>query len=73
MDGREITARTISDIMQGREEPDKPKTLIEIFSEHNAQVHSLVGVDYAEVTAKKFDTSLLRLKEYLAFQKRRIW
>lgn len=34
MDGREITARTISDILQGREDPDKPKTLIEIFSEH---------------------------------------
>lgn len=66
MDGREITARTIADIMQGREDPDKPKTLIDIFSEHNTQVHSLIGVDYAEVTAKKFDTSLLRLKEYLA-------
>ncbi|MDL2282128.1 site-specific integrase [Parabacteroides sp. OttesenSCG-928-G06] len=68
MDGREITARAISDILQGREDPDKPKTLVEIFSEHNTQVHSLVGVDYAEVTAKKFDTSLLRLKEYLAYQ-----
>lgn len=68
MDGRPITARTIVDIMQGREDPDKQKTLVEIFSEHNVQVHSLVGVDFAEVTAKKFDTSLLRLKEYLAHQ-----
>jgi len=70
MDGREITARTIADIMQGREDPDKPKTLIEIFSEHNTQVRSLVGIDYAEVIAKKFDTSLLRLKEYLVHQHR---
>jgi len=66
MDGREITARTISDIMQGREDPEKPKTLVEIFSKHNEDVHSLVGVDYAEVTAKKFDTSLFRLTEYLS-------
>ncbi|MBK5722175.1 site-specific integrase [Dysgonomonas sp. Marseille-P4677] len=70
MDGREITARTIAYIMQGREDPDKPKTLIDIFSEHNTQVHSLIGVDYAEVTAKKFDTYLLRLKEYLASEYR---
>ncbi len=68
MDGRPITAKIISDILQGREDPDKPKTLIEIFTEHNKQVHSLVGIDYAEVTAKKFDTSLLRLKEYLSYQ-----
>jgi len=70
MDGKEITARAIRDILQGREDPDKPKTLVEIFSEHNKQVHSLVGVDYAEVTAKKFDTSLLRLREYLTYQYR---
>lgn len=68
MDGRDITARGIADVMQGKEDKDKPKTLVEIFSEHNTQVHSLVGVDYAEVTAKKFDTSLLRLKEYLVHQ-----
>jgi hypothetical protein len=70
MDGRSITARAIADIMQGREDEDKPKTLIELFAEHNVQVHSLVGVDYAEVTARKFDTSLLRLKEYLTHQYR---
>lgn len=66
MDGREITAQTIKNILQGKEGPEKPKTLIEIFTEHNKQVHSLVGIDYAESTALKFDTSLLRLKEYLA-------
>lgn len=66
MDNREITARIISDILLGREDPEKPKTLVELFTEHNKQVYSLVGVDFAEVTAKKFDTSLLRLKEYLA-------
>jgi hypothetical protein len=70
MDGRPITARVIADIMQGREDTDIPKTLVEIFAEHNAQVHSLIGVDYAAVTARKFDTSLLRLKEYLAHQYR---
>jgi len=68
MDNREITARAIKDILQGRENPDKPKSLIEIFAEHNKQVHLLIGIDYAEVTAKKFDTSLLRLKEYLTYQ-----
>ena len=68
MDERPITAKIIADILQGREDNEKPKTLIEIFSEHNKQVHSLVGVDYTEVTAKKFDTSLLRLKEYLSCQ-----
>lgn len=68
IDGREITARTILGILQGKEDTDKPKTLIELFSEHNDQVHLLVGKGYAEVTAKKFDTSLLRLKEYLNHQ-----
>lgn len=70
LDSREITARTIKDILQGKEDPVKPKTLVELFMEHNEQVHSLVGKDYAEVTAKKFDTSLLRLKEYLLYQYR---
>lgn len=65
---RTVSARTISDILLGREDPEKPKTLIEIFTEHNKDVHSLIGVDFAECTAKKFDTSLLRLKEYIAYQ-----
>lgn len=68
MDGRTITARTIADILIGKEDSELPKTLVELYTEHNSQVHALVGVDFAEVTAKKFDTSLLRLKEYIKFQ-----
>ena len=66
MDNRTITARTIADILIGKEDAAQPKTLIELYAEHNSQVHALVGVDFAEVTAKKFDTSLLRLTEYLS-------
>lgn len=70
MDNRTITARTIADILIGKEDAAQPKTLIELYAEHNAQVHALVGIDFAEVTAKKFDTSLLRLTEYLSYKYR---
>ncbi len=68
VDERPITAKIIVDILQGHEDTEKFKTLMEVFSEHNKQVYLLGGVDYVEVTAKKFYTFLLRLKEYLSYQ-----
>ena len=65
-----ITAREIAARFSGRGEAAYGKTLVEVYAEHNKQVHSLVGIDYAQVTADKFDTSLLRLKEYLKAQYR---
>lgn len=65
MDGRDITSRNIMDILQGREDPARAKTLIELFTEHNKQARSLIGIDFAKVTVDKFDTFILRLKEYL--------
>lgn len=67
-DNSTVNAKTVSEVLQGRDNTEKSKTLIQIYAEHNAQVHSLVGIDYAECTAKKFDTSLLRLKEYMQHQ-----
>jgi hypothetical protein len=46
-------------------ERKKVPMLIEIFKEHNLQLKELVGVDYADATRKKYETSLRHTETFI--------
>ena len=47
------------------------KMLLEVFKEHNDKCRALIGKEYVEGTIRKFDTSLLYMKQYLLAQYRK--
>jgi len=44
------------------------KKLCEIFHEHNQKVNALIGIDYAKSTAKRFETTLNHVHEFLKYK-----
>lgn len=63
--GREqtLTAMSLKEAYLGLDKPTK--MLLEVFQEHNEQVNSLVGKEFAEGTAERYRTAKSHLKEYL--------
>lgn len=51
-----ITVGEIEKILTGKEE--KPRTLLEVFKEHNDKIAALVDTDYAEGTIERYKTTL---------------
>ena len=51
-----ITSDSLKNFLKGT--GDKPKTIIEIFQQHNDQVKSLVGKDFAPATLERYKKSL---------------
>lgn len=58
-----LTAVSLKESYLGLDKPSK--MLLEIFQEHNDQVESLVGRDFAEGTAERYRTAKSHLSEYL--------
>lgn len=58
-----LTAISLRDAYLGKDQ--KYKMLLEIFQEHNNQVDSLVGQDFAEGTAERYRTARSHLEEYI--------
>lgn len=58
-----LTAVSLKESYLGLDKPSK--MLLEIFQEHNDQVDSLVGRDFAEGTAERYRTAKRHLSEYL--------
>ncbi len=58
-----ITAEALRDAYLGKD--IKYKMLLEVFQEHNNQVESLVGQDFAEGTAERYRTAKSHLAEYI--------
>ena len=50
---------------------DKLKTLVTIFEEHNAQMHKLIGKDFALGTWLRYTTTLKHIKAYIKSEYRR--
>ncbi len=63
--GREqtLTAESLKEAYLGLDKPTK--MLLEVFQEHNDQVNSLVGKEFAEGTAERYRTAKSHLEEYL--------
>ncbi len=58
-----LTADELRDTYLGRKQ--KYKMLLEIFREHNDQVDSLIGKDFAAGTAERYRTAKSHLEEYI--------
>lgn len=61
--GEMITAEAIRNKYSGKEE--KPRMLTKIFEQHNKQMESLLGVEFARGTLVNFQTTLKHLKGFL--------
>lgn len=68
MEREPISAKTIIDRFFGRNYNDEQKTLIELYTDHNKDIRSMIGKGYAEVTVNRFDSSLIKLKDFLQHQ-----
>ncbi|WP_165027205.1 site-specific integrase [Dysgonomonas sp. ZJ279] len=62
-DNLEISAKEICKRFCGVEE--KPKTLIEVFEEHNKEIKQLQGKGYAQKTIVRFEGTVRYLQEFL--------
>ncbi|MCM4157794.1 site-specific integrase [Gramella sp. AN32] len=60
----EFTAETIKDIYLGKNKDRK--MLLEIFQEHNDQVESLIGKDFAYGTFERYRTAKRHVEEFIA-------
>ncbi|MFR9545845.1 MAG: site-specific integrase [Rikenellaceae bacterium] len=60
-----ITANRIKDLYINVGRQDEAKGLCEIYQEHNERCRSLIGIDFAESTVLKFDSSLKSLRDFI--------
>jgi site-specific recombinase XerD len=69
MNGKPITASSVSNIVQGKEaEGERPHLLLEIFQYHNDQVKALVGKEYSKGTLTKFNSVLRHTRAFLQWK-----
>lgn len=65
-EGKVITAETLKNKLLGKKEPIR--SLIAIFQEHNMQVATLVGQEYAPSTLTRYKTTLKHCMEFLKWK-----
>ncbi len=61
--GKTITADRIRSIYNGHDESQK--TLLQLFSEHNAQCKQLIGKDFVDKTVQRYETTARYLGEFM--------
>ena len=66
LSGKEVTLDALKAIIKGTTE--KAHTLIGLFDYHNARMKSLVGIDYANGTYKRYVVTLGKVKAFLLDQ-----
>jgi hypothetical protein len=64
--GKPITAIGIRSLLLGIE--DRPRMIIEIFKEHNEEMHALIGKDFTRSTYNRYKAALRNVKEFLLFK-----
>jgi site-specific recombinase XerD len=64
--GTIITAETIRNKFSGKTE--KPRSLIEIFKDHNKKIEALVGKEYSKGTLCRYTTSLKHTQDFLKWK-----
>ena len=65
--GCKVTATAIKNALVG-EGSKNSRSLFEIFEEHNKKVKSLVNLEYAEETAKRYATTLKHLRDFVKWK-----
>ncbi len=65
--GTPVTLKSFMNAYKG-EKQVRERTLIPIFQEHNKRVKSLIGIDFAEGTYERYETTLRHLQEFIVYQ-----
>lgn len=61
-----LTVRYIIDTLNGKiTTKTQSKSVMEVFKLHNGMVYNLIGVDYAQATYTRYETTLKHIKEYM--------
>lgn len=61
-----LTARYIVDTLNGKTTiKAKSKSVMEVFKLHNGMVYNLIGIDYAQATYTRYETTMKHIKEYM--------
>lgn len=63
-DGKLITADIVRNKFFGLDENER-KTLIGFFKEHNEQSRQLIGIDYVDITVRRYECCARYLEEYI--------
>ena len=61
--GKTVTADKIKNLYYGND--DSRKTLLSLFSEHNAQCRQLIGKDFVAKTVQRYETTVRYLEEFM--------
>ena len=64
--GKQITANGIKDILTGT--TDRPRMIIEIFKDHNHEMHALIGKDFARGTYNRYEAALRNVQEFILYK-----
>lgn len=62
--GKTITAKILRNKFLGMDDEDR-KTLIGFFNEHNEQCRKLIGIDYADITVRRYECCARYLQELI--------
>ncbi len=65
----EITPQEIINKILSKKE--QRRTILEVFNEHNAKTKKLLGIDYAEATVKRYETSYAHTQNFIRWQYKR--
>jgi len=65
-DEQSISAQKIKEKLTGVSE--QPKMILEIFADHNGQLEELVGMGYAPLTLKRYNTALRHSREFILYK-----
>lgn len=61
-----LTARYIVDTLNGKIiSKATSKSVVEVFKLHNGMVYNLIGIDYAQATYTRYETTMKHIKEYM--------
>ena len=63
-DGKTITAKILRNKFLGMDEEDR-KTLVAFFNEHNEQCRKLIGIDYVDITIRRYECCARYLQELI--------
>ncbi len=64
----EVSAENIKSVMMGIDIYHQTHTLIEVFTQHNAEMKELIGKQYASATYVRFDTTFRHTQHFLQWR-----
>lgn len=65
--GEKVTAEALRSIIKG-EPKQKSKSVFEVFQLHNKKMHELVNIQYTNGTAKRYETTLSHLRDFVYYK-----